>query len=124
MAGDSTPKANLHADHCESDDAQQFEISERAHTATKKGKANYYVAAHRQLQCLSRLHAEFGDVYGAKLWYYELTGIKKPAVGCTGPAAVDAGRARGPRDILHKKKRRAEDDDIPIDAVDIDEDVE
>ncbi|ONK78396.1 uncharacterized protein A4U43_C02F18340 [Asparagus officinalis] len=48
--------------------------------------------------------------------------------GCTplvcGPAAVDAGRARGPRDLLHKKKRRVEDDDIPIDAVDIDEDVE
>ncbi|ONK63322.1 uncharacterized protein A4U43_C07F13810 [Asparagus officinalis] len=44
--------------------------------------------------------------------------------GFYGPAAVDAGRARGPRDILHKKKRRAEDDDIPIDAVDIDEDVE
>ncbi|ONK81476.1 uncharacterized protein A4U43_C01F29540 [Asparagus officinalis] len=40
-----------------------------------------------------------------------------------GPAAVDTGRARGPRDLLHKKKRRAEDDDIPIDAVDIDEDV-
>ncbi|ONK70660.1 uncharacterized protein A4U43_C04F190 [Asparagus officinalis] len=66
------------------------------------------------------------------LWYYELTGIKKPAVGCTGPATVDSGRARGPRDLLHKKKRRAEDDDIPIDAVsiayvmpqDIDEDAE
>ncbi|ONK64067.1 uncharacterized protein A4U43_C07F21750 [Asparagus officinalis] len=41
-----------------------------------------------------------------------------------GPTAVDVGRARGPRDILHKKKRRAEDDNIPIDAVDIDEDVE
>ncbi|ONK79799.1 uncharacterized protein A4U43_C01F10190 [Asparagus officinalis] len=58
------------------------------------------------------------------LWYYELTGIKKPALGCTGPAAVDAGRARGPRDLLHKKKRRAEDDDIPIDALAIDEDAE
>ncbi|ONK65684.1 uncharacterized protein A4U43_C07F39630 [Asparagus officinalis] len=41
-----------------------------------------------------------------------------------GPAAVDADRARGPRDLLHKKKRRAEDDDIPIDALDIDEDAE
>ncbi|ONK64612.1 uncharacterized protein A4U43_C07F27950 [Asparagus officinalis] len=43
-----------------------------------------------------------------------------------GPAAVDAGRARGPRH-LHKKKRGAKDD-IPIDVVvmpqDIDEDVE
>ncbi|ONK65110.1 uncharacterized protein A4U43_C07F33780 [Asparagus officinalis] len=58
------------------------------------------------------------------LWYYELTGIKKPALGCTGPAAVDAGRARGPIDLLHKKKRREEDDDIPIDALDIDEDAE
>ncbi|ONK59561.1 uncharacterized protein A4U43_C08F7730 [Asparagus officinalis] len=53
------------------------------------------------------------------LWYYELTGIKKPALGCT-----DAGRARGPIDLLHKKKRREEDDDIPIDALDIDEDAE
>ncbi|ONK70185.1 uncharacterized protein A4U43_C05F31140 [Asparagus officinalis] len=58
------------------------------------------------------------------LWYYELTGIKKPALGCMGPAAVDAGRARGPIDLLHKKKRREEDDDIPIDALDIDEDAE
>ncbi|ONK71196.1 uncharacterized protein A4U43_C04F5870 [Asparagus officinalis] len=41
-----------------------------------------------------------------------------------GPAAVDAGRARGPIDLLHKKKRREEDDDIPIDALDIDEDAE
>ncbi|ONK55642.1 uncharacterized protein A4U43_UnF600 [Asparagus officinalis] len=51
--------------------------------------------------------------------------------GCTplvcGPTAVDTGRARGPRHLLPKKKRGAEDD-IPIDAdvipQDIDEDVE
>ncbi|ONK68409.1 uncharacterized protein A4U43_C05F11210 [Asparagus officinalis] len=69
MAGDSTPKANLNADHSESDYAQRFEISERAQTTAvrKKGKASYYVAAHRQLRCLSRLHAEFGDAYGAKV---------------------------------------------------------
>ncbi|ONK66992.1 uncharacterized protein A4U43_C06F14340 [Asparagus officinalis] len=44
-----------------------------------------------------------------------------------GSAAVDAGGARDPRQLLHKKKRGAEDD-IPIDADviphDIDEDVE
>ncbi|ONK66137.1 uncharacterized protein A4U43_C06F4520 [Asparagus officinalis] len=34
-----------------------------------------------------------------------------------GPAAVNAVRARVPRHLLHKKKRRVEDDDIPIDAV-------
>ncbi|ONK69733.1 uncharacterized protein A4U43_C05F26150 [Asparagus officinalis] len=62
MAGDSTPKANLNADHNESDDAQWCEISD-----SKKGKASYYVAAHRQLWCLSRLHAEIGDAYGAKV---------------------------------------------------------
>ncbi|ONK64323.1 uncharacterized protein A4U43_C07F24490 [Asparagus officinalis] len=38
-----------------------------------------------------------------------------------GPAAVDAGRGHGPRH-LHKNKRGAEDD-IPIDAVNINEDI-
>ncbi|ONK80993.1 uncharacterized protein A4U43_C01F24060 [Asparagus officinalis] len=91
MAGDSTPKANLHADHSESDDAQRFEISKRAHTTAV------------------RTESEAG------------------AAIADGPAVVDAGRARGPRHLLHKKKRGAEDD-IPIDSdvmpQDIDEDVE
>ncbi|ONK72895.1 uncharacterized protein A4U43_C04F24630 [Asparagus officinalis] len=82
---------------------------ERALKGPEPGKTTLYLQGCTPLVCL---------------WYYELTGIKKPAVGYTGPAAVDAGRARGPRQLLHKKKRRAEDDDILIDAVDIDEDVE
>ncbi|XP_020258868.1 uncharacterized protein LOC109835294 [Asparagus officinalis] len=151
---------------------------ERALKGPEPGKTTLYLQGCTPLVCL---------------WYYELTGIKKPALGCTvrppltnwvrlghvagslrlatvvakaskatiklpqqhgqlqrieggfwgkeqgiekekrrerekrrikGPAAVDAGRARGPIDLLHKKKRREEDDDIPIDALDIDEDAE
>ncbi|ONK73147.1 uncharacterized protein A4U43_C04F27730 [Asparagus officinalis] len=82
---------------------------ERALKGPELGKTTLYLQGCTPLVCL---------------WYYELTGIKKPAVGCTGPVIVDAGKACGPRHLLHKKKRRAEDDDIPIDAVDINEDVE
>ncbi|XP_020275874.1 uncharacterized protein LOC109850304 [Asparagus officinalis] len=57
MAGDSTPKANLNADHSESDYAQRFEISERAQTTAVRAESEARAAIGDVLEDIATSHS-------------------------------------------------------------------
>ncbi|ONK72357.1 uncharacterized protein A4U43_C04F18580 [Asparagus officinalis] len=162
MAGDSTPKANLNADHSESDDAQRKRAKPAITLRPTASFGAYYDFMRNLVMRMGPRHfAAYEDSVFRHCVQFGPPGVDLPTfehilsqwdkkskkfvftdrndgeeIACSfnldrrrqgswpkRPSSQEEEESRGPRDLLHKKKRRAEDDDIPIDA-DIDEDAE